>query len=205
MVRSLVFLAQSTRFDITFSVSQVARHMSKPSNQNLVAVKRIFRYLKGKPDLPLTYSTSRRNLDLKGFCDASYGNSSPEENMRSTSGTLYFLSNGLVHFTSSLQRITATSTTEAELIALSRCGKFGVYLFNLLRELGWTSMEPATILSDSQGALHLSSNGNFSTNSKHLAIRFLISRTWFERDNLRSTTWNLQSSWQIFVQNTVTG
>ena len=146
--------------------------MSKPNNQHLVAVKRIFRYLKGKPDLPLTYSTSRRNLDLKGFCDASYGNSSPEENMRSTSGTLYFLSNGLVHFTSSLQRITATSTTEAELIALSRCGKFGVYLFNLLRELGWTSMEPATILSDSQGALHLSSNGNFSTNSKYLAIRF---------------------------------
>ena len=128
--------------------------------------------LKGKPDLPLTYSISKRNLELKGFCDASYGNSCSEVNMRSTTGILYFLSSGLVHFTSSLQRITATSTTEAGLIALSKCGKFGVYLFNLLRELGWTSLEPATILSDSQGALHLSSNGNFSTSSKHLAIRF---------------------------------
>ena len=35
MVGSLIFLAQSTRFDIAFSVSQVARHMSKPSNQHL--------------------------------------------------------------------------------------------------------------------------------------------------------------------------
>ena len=64
MVGSLIFLAQSTRFDIAFSVSQVARYMSKPNSQHLVAVKRIFRYLKGKPDLPLTYSTSRRKLDL---------------------------------------------------------------------------------------------------------------------------------------------
>ncbi|CAN0099642.1 unnamed protein product [Sphacelaria rigidula] len=92
--------------------------------------------------------------------------------MRSTTGTLFFLSNGLVYFTSSLQRITATSTTEAELIALSKCGKFGTYLFNLIRELGWLSIEPATIYSDSQGVLHLSSNANFSTSSKHLAIRF---------------------------------
>ena len=85
---------------------------------------------------------------------------------------MYFLANGLVHFSSSLQRITATSTTEAELIALARGGKFGTYLFNLLRELGWSSIQPPTILSDSQGALHLSSNANYRNESKHLAIRF---------------------------------
>ncbi|CAM9424101.1 unnamed protein product [Sphacelaria rigidula] len=62
MVGSLILLAQSTRFDIAFSVSQVACHMSSPSRQNLVAVKRIFRYLKGEPDLPLTYSSSNKNL-----------------------------------------------------------------------------------------------------------------------------------------------
>ncbi|CAM9565243.1 unnamed protein product [Sphacelaria rigidula] len=61
-VGSLIFLAQSTRFDIALSVSQVARHMSSPSSQNLEAVKRIFRYLKGKLDLPLMYSTSNKNL-----------------------------------------------------------------------------------------------------------------------------------------------
>ncbi|CAM9582007.1 unnamed protein product [Sphacelaria rigidula] len=108
MVGSLIFLAQSTRFNIALSVSQVARHMSSPSRQTLVAVKRIFRYLKGKPDLPLTYSTSNEDLVFKGFCDPSYGNTELQGIMRSTKGTLFFLSNGLVQFTPSLQRITAT-------------------------------------------------------------------------------------------------
>ncbi|CAM9706495.1 unnamed protein product [Sphacelaria rigidula] len=105
--------------------------------------------------------------------------------MRSTTGTLFFLSNGLVHFTSSLQRITATSTTEAELIAVSKSGKFGTYLFNPLRELEWSSIEPATIYSDSQGALHLSSNANFSTSSKHLAIWFFDLKDMIRAGQLR--------------------
>ncbi|CAN0018345.1 unnamed protein product [Sphacelaria rigidula] len=92
--------------------------------------------------------------------------------MRSTTGTLFFLSHGLVHFTSSLQRTRTASTTEAESIALAKCGEFGTYLLNLIRELGWSSILPATIYSDSQGALHLSSNTNFSTSSEHMAIRF---------------------------------
>ena len=185
MVGSLIFLAQSTRFDIAYSVSQVARHMSSPSTHHLIAVKRIFRYLKGKPDLPITYTTSKTKLDLKGYCDASYGNSGIQGRMRSTTGTLFFLANGLVHYSSTLQRLTATSTTESELIALSSCGKFGIYLFNLLRELGWSSIEPATIYSDSQGALHLSSNANYSTSSKHLAIRFFYLKDMIQTGQLK--------------------
>ncbi|CAM9476172.1 unnamed protein product, partial [Sphacelaria rigidula] len=186
MVGSLIFLAQSTRFDIAFSVSQVARRMGKPNIHHLTPVKRVFRYLKGKPDLPLTYSTSGNNLNLIGFCDAPYGNSGIQGELRSTTGTMFFLAGGPVHFSSSLQRITATSTTEAELIALAKCGKFGTYLFNLLRELGWSFMEPATIYSNSQGALHLSRNAIYSSSSKHLAIRFFNSKDMIWTGQLKS-------------------
>ncbi|CAN0030647.1 unnamed protein product, partial [Sphacelaria rigidula] len=172
MVGSLIFLSQCTKFDIAFSVTQVARYMSRPTTQQLAAVKRIFRYLKGTPDLPIVYRSSGNNLDLRGFCDSSYGNSGIEGKMISTSGTMFFLSGGSVHFSSSLQRITATSTTQAELIALARGGKSGTYLFNLLRELGWSSIRPSIIFSDSQGALHLSSNANYRNESNNLAICF---------------------------------
>ncbi|CAM9430022.1 unnamed protein product, partial [Sphacelaria rigidula] len=104
---------------------------------------------------------------------------------RSTTGTSFLLFNRLVHFTSSLRGITATSTTEVELIALSKCGKFGTYRFNLIRELRWPSIEPATIYSDSQAALHLSSNANFSTSSKYLAIRFFNSKAMLRAGQLR--------------------
>ncbi|CAM9621845.1 unnamed protein product [Sphacelaria rigidula] len=66
--------------------------------------------------------------------------------LRSTTGTMFFLAGEPVHFSSSLQRITATSTTEAELIALSKRGKFGTYLLNLLESLDghpW-NMQPYT-------------------------------------------------------------
>ncbi|CAM9718771.1 unnamed protein product [Sphacelaria rigidula] len=53
MVGSLIFLSQCKRFDIAFSVTQVARYMSRPTTQHLAAVKRIFRYPKGTPDLPI--------------------------------------------------------------------------------------------------------------------------------------------------------
>ena len=102
--------------------------------------------------------------------------------MRSTTGTMFFFANGLVHFSSSLQKITASSTTEAELISLARCGKFGMYLLNLLRELGWMSIKTPTIFSDSQGALNLSSNSNYSTSSKHLAIKFYNLKDMIKND-----------------------
>ncbi|CAM9281586.1 unnamed protein product, partial [Sphacelaria rigidula] len=89
------------------------------------------------PDLPITYSTSSGgNLDIRGYCDSSYGNSGIQGRMRSTTGTTFSLANGLFHLSLSLQRITATSTMAAELIALARCGKIDIYLYNLLRELG---------------------------------------------------------------------
>ncbi|CAN0028815.1 unnamed protein product, partial [Sphacelaria rigidula] len=184
MVGSLIFLAQCTRFDIAFSITQAARHMSKPSTHHLVAVKRVFRYLKGIPDLLITYRFSKNNLNLQGYCDSSYGNSGSQGRMRSTTGTMFFSANGLVHFSSSLQKITTSSTTEAELIALARDGEFGMYLLNLVRELGWSSMKTPTILSDSQGALNLS-NSYYSTSSKHLAMKFLNLKDMIRNDQIK--------------------
>ncbi|CAM9773020.1 unnamed protein product [Sphacelaria rigidula] len=66
MVGSLIFLAQSTRSDIAFSVSRIARHMGKPNIHHLAAVKRVFRYLKGKPDLPPTY-IAMHHMGTQGF------------------------------------------------------------------------------------------------------------------------------------------
>ncbi|CAM9820608.1 unnamed protein product [Sphacelaria rigidula] len=98
MVGSLIFLSQCTRFDIAFSVTQVARYMSKPTTEHMAAVKRIFRYLKGTPDLPIVYRSSRKNLELKGFADSSYGNEGLGGKMRSTSGTMFFSSERIYIF-----------------------------------------------------------------------------------------------------------
>ena len=53
------------------------------------AVKCILRLLCGTPYLFIIYSRNN-NLELIGFCDASYGIGNPEK-ARSTSGRMYFL------------------------------------------------------------------------------------------------------------------
>ena len=60
-VGSLLYLSVATRPDITYAVSNVARFCAKPTNQHWVAVKRIFRYLKGIQQYRLLYSESNSN------------------------------------------------------------------------------------------------------------------------------------------------
>ncbi|GJW76396.1 putative ribonuclease H-like domain-containing protein [Tanacetum coccineum] len=55
MIRSLMYLTAS-RPDIMFAVCACARFQVTPKTSHLLAVKRIFRYLKGKPTLGLWYS-----------------------------------------------------------------------------------------------------------------------------------------------------
>ena len=77
--------------------------------------------------LPLRHIRSPHHLQPQqhfkfiDFCDASFGTGNPEK-ARSTSENIYFLSAGVVHFrTTSIQKIAAHSTTEANLIVMSSC------------------------------------------------------------------------------------
>ncbi|GKF27132.1 hypothetical protein Tco_0083026 [Tanacetum coccineum] len=55
MIGSLMYLIAS-RPDIMFAVCACARFQVTPKTSHILAVKRIFRYLKGKPTLGLRYS-----------------------------------------------------------------------------------------------------------------------------------------------------
>ena len=62
-VGSLLWIANGTRPDVAYVVSQVARYMSNPGMEHWNAVKRILRYLKGTMDLKLTYNGNKaRNV-----------------------------------------------------------------------------------------------------------------------------------------------
>ena len=69
-VGSLLYLSIVTRPDITYAVSNVAKFCAKPMKQHWVAVKRIFRYLKGTQKYGLLYSKNDSNC--VGFSDADW-------------------------------------------------------------------------------------------------------------------------------------
>ncbi|GKE87877.1 hypothetical protein Tco_1565352, partial [Tanacetum coccineum] len=70
MIRSLMYLTAS-RPDIMFAVCACARFQVFPKTSHLLAIKRIFRYLKGKPSLGLWYSKDSP-LELVAYTDSDY-------------------------------------------------------------------------------------------------------------------------------------
>jgi hypothetical protein len=68
MIGSLMYLTAS-RLDIMFVFSACSRFQIHPKTSHLHAVKRIFKYLKGKPNLGLWYP-KESSFNLEAYSDS---------------------------------------------------------------------------------------------------------------------------------------
>ncbi|GJS39974.1 putative ribonuclease H-like domain-containing protein [Tanacetum coccineum] len=113
MIGSLMYLT-SSRPDIMFAVCACSRFQVTPKTSHLNAVKRIFKYLKGKPNLGLWY-LKESSFDLEAYSDSDYVGANLDR--KSTTGGCQFLGSRLISWQCKKQTIVATSTTEAEYVA----------------------------------------------------------------------------------------
>ncbi|GJX11449.1 putative ribonuclease H-like domain-containing protein [Tanacetum coccineum] len=112
MIGSLMYLTTS-RPDIMFAVCASARFQVTSKTSHLLAVKRIFRYLKGKPTLGLWYSRDSP-FELVAYTDSDYAGATQDR--KSTTIGCQFLGNRLISWQCKKQIVVATSTTEAEYV-----------------------------------------------------------------------------------------
>ncbi|GJR85446.1 putative ribonuclease H-like domain-containing protein [Tanacetum coccineum] len=117
MIGSLMYVTAS-RPDIMFAVCACSRFQVTPKTSHLSAVKRIFRYLKGKPKLGLWYPRES-SFDLESYSDSDYAGANLDR--KSTTGGCQFLGRRLITWQCKKQTIVATSTTEAEYVATASC------------------------------------------------------------------------------------
>ncbi|GJW12324.1 putative reverse transcriptase domain-containing protein [Tanacetum coccineum] len=124
MIGSLMYLT-SSKPDIMFSVCACSRFQVQPKVSHLNAVKRIFRYLEGRPKLGLWYPKESPFI-LEAFLDSDYTGASLDR--KSTTESCQFLGLRLISWQCKKQNVVANSTTEAEYIAASHCcGQNPVY------------------------------------------------------------------------------
>ena len=117
MIGSLLYLTAS-RLDIIFTTYLCARFHANPSEPHLIAVKRIFRYLKGTVSLGLWYAREA-DFELCGYSDADFARCKIDR--KSTSGSCQFLGGRIVSWFSKKQKSISTSTAEVEYIAAGCC------------------------------------------------------------------------------------
>ncbi|GJR19121.1 putative ribonuclease H-like domain-containing protein, partial [Tanacetum coccineum] len=117
IIGTLMYLT-SSRPDIMFAVCACLRFQVTPKVSQMHAVKRIFRYLKGKLTLGLWYPKDSP-MDLIAYSDSDYVGASIDR--KSTTEGCQFLGSRLVFWQCKKQTIVANSTTEAEYIAAFHC------------------------------------------------------------------------------------
>jgi hypothetical protein len=87
MIGSLLYITTSHP-NIMHAVGLVGRYQAAPKQSHLLAVKRIFRYLKGTMNYGLWYPRNQ-NFQLSVYSDADWANCVDER--KSTSGGAFFL------------------------------------------------------------------------------------------------------------------
>jgi hypothetical protein len=188
IVGSLMWSAMSARPDIVFAVGYLSRFSSNPSEQHLKAAKRTLAYLKGTIDKVLTLgqldnNTGGNQHSLIGYCDADYAGDM--ETRRSTTGYCFKLLGSAVSWTSIRQSTVATSTCEAEYMALAEAAKEAIWLNRMLQELGFINKDkPTQLYCDNQGTLALAGNPAHHKRSKHIDIRYHYIREMVDNEHI---------------------
>ncbi|GJY50482.1 putative ribonuclease H-like domain-containing protein, partial [Tanacetum coccineum] len=166
MIGSLMYLTTS-RPDIMFAVCACARFQVSPKTSHLLAVKRIFRYLKGKPSLGLWYSKDSP-LELVAYTDSDYAGATQDR--KSTTGGCQFLGNRLISWQCKKQTVVATSTTEAEYVAAASCCGQVLWIQNQLLDYGYNFMN-TVIYIDNNSTICIIENPVQHSKTKHIEIR----------------------------------
>jgi hypothetical protein len=117
IIGSLLYVTTS-RPDVMQAVGQVAQFQLAPKESHVLAVKRIFRYLKGTEDFGLWYPKGK-DLSLIAYTDADWEGC--VDDRRSTTKETFYLGECLVSWLSKKQSSVSLSTVEVEYIAATSC------------------------------------------------------------------------------------
>ena len=129
-IGSLLYAAVTTRPDIAFAVSRLARFNTNPSHIHQAAADRVLLYLQRTKGLALQFGGAD---DLLVASDASFADNTLDR--KSSQGYAMKLFGGLIGWRANKQDTVTTSTTEAELLALAQAAKESLFVSRLLTEL----------------------------------------------------------------------
>jgi hypothetical protein len=154
-VGSINFPAVVTRPDIAFTASLLSTFLCNPSPAHLAAADRAITYLNRTKTYAIEYSAppgSEQEVFF-GASDAAFADDS--QTRKSTGGFLYKLFGGPTDWHSGKQKTVTTSSTEAELLALSRAAKETIWWRRLFNQISFNPGHELTVHCDNQQTIRL--------------------------------------------------
>jgi Reverse transcriptase (RNA-dependent DNA polymerase) len=170
-IGSLTYATAISRPDVSRTANKLAEFLTNPSPIHQAAADRAIRYLYHQRNLALEYgSTDDTYKAFTCASDAAY--SDDLATRRSTEGFLFHLFGGPIDWKSTKQRTVTTSSTEAELLALTHAAKDLYWWRRLFRNLTLHFEHDFTIQCDNQQTIRLMETGapKLVTKLKHVDI-----------------------------------
>nr|GEW97280.1 uncharacterized mitochondrial protein AtMg00810-like [Tanacetum cinerariifolium] len=153
-VEALMYLTTS-RPDIMHARCYCARYQAQLTEKHLIAVKRIFWYLKDIIHMGLWYLKDT-DFELTAFSDSDHA--SCLDSRKSTSGGIQFLGGDkLVNWSSKKQDCTSMSSAEAKYVSLSACCAQVLWMRTQLTDYGFY-FDKIPMYCDSKAAITISCN-----------------------------------------------
>jgi hypothetical protein len=161
-----------TRPDIRQAVVDCARNNLAVGEEQILAVKRIFKYIKGTKELGITFRKSKDSGGpvLVGYVDADFAGD--EATSLSTTGWVFKMSGGPVSWHSKLQKDVALSTAEAEYIAACSAVQEAVYLRQILECTGFPQQGPTILYEDNVACIAMSKNPVIGKLTRHIRRKY---------------------------------
>ncbi|CAI7891748.1 unnamed protein product [Closterium sp. NIES-54] len=166
-VGTLLYISTAGRPDITYAAHVLASQASKPTATTVLGIHRVFNYLQNTAGIGLVYEGE--DLVLRGYLDSDYAN---EVGRHSVGGYVFTLGGAADSWRTKRQTVIATSTAEAEYIALFEGAREATYLRRLCEDLGFRQQEPTFIFVDNQSAIALATGEQMSQRIKHMDVRY---------------------------------
>nr|GEW10963.1 ribonuclease H-like domain-containing protein [Tanacetum cinerariifolium] len=176
MIGSLMYLT-SSRPDIMFVTCMCARYQPNPNKHHVSAVKRIFRYLKGTINLGFWYPKDS-GFDLTAYSDADHAGCHLDR--KSTSGSVQFLGEKLVSWSSKKQNYMSISTAESKYVVVLGCCAQVLWMCTQLTDYGFF-YDKVPIYYDSKSAIAISCNPVQHTRTKHIDVRYHFIKNHVEK------------------------
>ncbi|KAJ1587645.1 hypothetical protein NDA15_007303 [Ustilago hordei] len=178
IVGKLLWVANSTRPDLSLTVGVLARHMREPSQEHYQAAQRVLRYLESTRQVGLVYRASESQEPLVAHSDANWASDATIQR-RSTSGSVALVYGNPVAWKSATQKCVSLSAVKAEFIAAMEATCEVLFLKQLLRSIGIATGTP-TVYSDNTGCIQVSKDP-----AQHWKLKHINTKYHFVRNNVQ--------------------
>jgi hypothetical protein len=167
----LMYIAKRARPDIETAVGFLSTRVSKSDVDDWTKLRRVLQYVYGTVKMS-RYIGADNFVDLHTWVDAAYA---VHPDMKSQTGGCMSLGTGIIHGKSTKQKLNTKSSTEAELVGLSKYLPYNIWTTMFMEEQGY-KLVTNKIYQDNQSTIRMATNGRNSCtgNSRHVHIRYFF-------------------------------